>query len=437
MKTLINKDFVYTKKNPATRYYLTDEGWDLADTMKASGDPTLGRAQNFQPALPGPSSNAGTSTTVVNQDTNHDSELEEIEPPSRPQSYITPNIPDIPDGDSTSIPTFQPIILRPGTFTVELILDNREVASKKDRDGISNQLTDMGVSHSVRALPLGDFLWVARVREDRAKWTGLGKSNLIMLDYIMERKRLDDLIGSIKDGRYEEQKFRLKRSGITNVKYLIENKRIDAAVMEKWSDGINTSIAKMKVQDGIYVKQTQDLGESLRYIKRMTALLKAQYESRPLYVIPTQVLTVKNHGPLMAHLRRSHPEREYTIEFDAFAALSNKSQNLTLKDIFLKMLMRTKGISALKAIEIQKRWPTPVAFLEAYEKISTSTTRDDNRAELPQAKGKGVAVILDPKELAGKRRREMVSNELGALVGNGKVQGALSAKLAEVWGRAV
>ena len=437
MKTLINKDFVYTKKNPASRYYLTDEGWDLADTIKASGDPTLGRAHDFQPVAAGPS-----NTATRNRDNDSDSELEEINSPSRPSSQSNPNIPDIPNGETTSIPTFEPIILRPGTFTVELILDNREVASKKDRDGIPNQLASMGVPHSVRALPLGDFLWVARVREDKAKWLNLGASNLIMLDYIMERKRLDDLIGSIKDGRYEEQKFRLKRSSITNVKYLVEQKKIDADIMDKWGDGITTSIAKMMVQDGIHVKQTLDLSESLNYIERMTKLLKKQYEENPLYVIPTKVLSVKNYTPLMQHLRKTQPNREYNITFDAFDALSSKSQNLTLKDIFLKMLMRTRGVTASKAIEIQKRWATPRAFLEAFENLDTDEGAgihaSDAAKPKPKSKGKGPALLLlDPEEAGKKRKREMVSNEIGALVGNKKVQGALSARIAEVWGGVV
>lgn len=436
MKTLINKDFVYTKKNPATRYYLTDEGWDLADTIKASGDPKLGRANDFQPVVAGP---PGTILRTQNNDS--DSELEEIPSPSRSKPPSDPNVPDIPDGDSISIPTFEPIILRPGTFTVELILDNREVASKADRDGIPNQLSSMGVPHSVRALPLGDFLWVARVLPEKAKWLDLSSSNLIMLDHIMERKRLDDLIGSIKDGRYEEQKFRLKKSGITNVKYLIEQKKIDADVMERWEDGICTSIAKMIIQDGIHVKQTLDLGETLRYIQRMTNLLKKQYEHKPLYIIPTRILTVKNHGPLMAHLRRTYPEREYNIEFDAFAALSNKSQNLTLKDIFLKMLMRTKSVSAVKAVEIQRRWATPIAFLNAYESIdgvgSDGIGGADVSSGIAKEKGKGPAIVLDAEELRKKRKREMLSREMAALVGNKKVQGALSAKIAEVWGGVV
>ncbi|KAI9644989.1 Crossover junction endonuclease mus81 [Ciborinia camelliae] len=448
MKTLINKDYVYTKKNPATRYYLTDEGWDLADTIKASGDPTLGRAQIFKPVETGPGPSASTSR---NQNEDSDSEPEELED----QSPANTNVADIPDGDTVNIPAFQPIVLRPGTFTVELILDNREVASKQNRDGIPNQLKDLGVPHSVRALPLGDFLWVARVQEDKAKWLDLSKSNLIMLNHIMERKRIDDLIGSIKDGRYEEQKFRLKKSGITNVKYLIEHKKVDADLMDRWGDGIDTSIAKMLVQDDIHIKQTLGLGESLHYIERMTRLLKKQYEDQPLHVIPTRVLTSKNYLPLMGHLRETQPLKEYNIEFDAFAAIANKSQNLTLKDVFLKMLMRTKTVSAAKAIEIQKRWPTPIAFLTAYENLDNVNVNEDEDGDKDgdgnqdegvrrrvtgpakpkeKTKGKGPAILATPEELARKRKREMVSRELGALVGNKKVQGALSAKIAEVWG---
>ena len=43
-----------------------------------------------------------------------------------------------------------------------------------------------------------------------------------VLDFIVERKTADDLAASIMDGRYEEQKFRLKNCGINNVIYLVE-----------------------------------------------------------------------------------------------------------------------------------------------------------------------------------------------------------------------
>jgi crossover junction endonuclease MUS81 len=34
------------------------------------------------------------------------------------------------------------------------------------------------------------------------------------LDFIIERKKADDLAASILDGRYKDQKYRLKNSGI-------------------------------------------------------------------------------------------------------------------------------------------------------------------------------------------------------------------------------
>ena len=43
-----------------------------------------------------------------------------------------------------------------------------------------------------------------------------------MLPYVVERKRLDDLASSIRDSRYREQKFRLRRCGLPHVIYLAE-----------------------------------------------------------------------------------------------------------------------------------------------------------------------------------------------------------------------
>ena len=59
-----------------------------------------------------------------------------------------------------------------------------------------------------------------------------------VLDFIVERKTADDLAASILDGRYEEQKFRLKNCGINNVTYLVEGKpsnhcRLPEAVLKK------------------------------------------------------------------------------------------------------------------------------------------------------------------------------------------------------------
>lgn len=63
-------------------------------------------------------------------------------------------------------------------------------------DETIRELTNLKVNFEVRHLEVGDFVWVAR--------NGCGKE--LLLPYIVERKRMDDLGKSIKDGRFHEQK---------------------------------------------------------------------------------------------------------------------------------------------------------------------------------------------------------------------------------------
>lgn len=52
----------------------------------------------------------------------------------------------------------------------------------------------------VRRLPIGDGIWIARHKH---------LSNEYVLDFIVERKKVDDLRSSIRDNRYRDQKLRL------------------------------------------------------------------------------------------------------------------------------------------------------------------------------------------------------------------------------------
>lgn len=67
----------------------------------------------------------------------------------------------------------------------------------------------------VRHSDTGDVLWVARSKASpRDMWA---------LDYVVERKSVNDLVKSIKDhGRYEKQKYALRRCGLRRIMYLIE-----------------------------------------------------------------------------------------------------------------------------------------------------------------------------------------------------------------------
>jgi hypothetical protein len=98
---------------------------------------------------------------------------------------------------------FTPRTLSPGRFKVVLVIDMRE--GGKDRDArleLVEALRRHGVEVERRTLWLGDMIWVARPVGAQGP---LGLDDVV-LDSIVERKRLDDLTHSIKDGRYASQK---------------------------------------------------------------------------------------------------------------------------------------------------------------------------------------------------------------------------------------
>lgn len=392
MKTLEDKDIVHARGKPK-RYFLLDEGWEVARRMQ--------KAQGITSEL-----HDHSSTNAV----------EALAPPGTTGEITLESTTDatlaIPNGEiitsETTLPTFEPIILPPGSFSVELVIDTREVRAKQDRDYVQNNLAERGVVPTTRSLPLGDILWVARLRDSALK---AQHGEEVLLDYIVERKRMDDLIGSIKDGRFHDQKFRLQRSGVRNVIYIIEEFAMDSDHYAKYDDAVQSAIASMQVLSGYFVKKTQMMDDTIRYLVSMTNFLRKRYEDKPLKLIPTNVITAQNYLPLLEQLRTTDPTSDYHITYPTFAALSSKSQSLTLRDVYLKMLMCTRGVTGEKALEIQNRWRTPIELYEAYKNCENGRTVDEAR----------------------KRKCDMISGEMGGLVGRKKIQKALSGKISEVW----
>ena len=349
-------------------------------------------------------------------------ELSEMDPKA-PLDKLSPSSHPPPLEPTRNLPTFDPLIIPPGEYTIHLIIDQREIRSRTDRTYIEDELAKQDVIPIVRSLEIGDALWVAKTnRASHLAELGepfttnstsnplnraLSSHDEIVLDYIIERKRFDDLEGSIKDGRFQEQKFRLKRCGIPNITYLVEEFGMGREENPRSLEMIETAIASTQIVDGFFVKQTHKLDDTIRYLVRTTKMLQRLYEGKPLYVIPSKVLEQATYLPLLKHLRNTEPEKKHNITFTAFASLASKSDTLSLRDVFLKMLMCTRGVTGPKATEIQKWWKTPVEFVEAYEMCRT----------------------------AGKQGgRDMVLGVMGGMVGNRKMGSRLSAKIGEVWG---
>ncbi|KAK3949267.1 ERCC4 domain-containing protein [Pseudoneurospora amorphoporcata] len=469
MKYLDKKELVHIRGRPTKRYSLTDEGWQVVKRMKEArdlvdgvgGNATASRTatasgsgtsnvnrndENINPnrpdsgvkresrytpldlkpfgsatvspeKLPQPKPRTATSESIVILDSDEeDFRYDEVED-RKPIIRETTNreyIDLVADGDAvpadeSSLPHFTPIRLAPGSFTVELVLDTREVQAKNNRDHIQEELCKLGVRPIMRSLELGDVLWIAKCKQPG--WLNrLGaEGDEVVLDYIVERKRLDDLIGSIKDGRFREQKYRLKRSGMKKVIYVIESFNLDQDIRNKYHEAMDTAMASIQVVNGYFLKKTDTIAESIKYLAAVTYMLKEIYEAKPLFVIPTKVLTAKNYLPLIKHLREKEPSRGHYISYPAFASLVSKSEMMTLGDVFLKMLMCIRRLSGEKAIEIRKVWKTPYELVKAFEACGT----DEN--------GK-------------KKQRALVASMLSHLVDRRSVDNGLSEKIAEVWG---
>ncbi|KAJ4525268.1 Crossover junction endonuclease mus81 [Exophiala dermatitidis] len=438
MQTLENKELVCTKGHPTKRYYLSDEGWEVAIRMRATLE---GRT------LPQPSPRGKNKAPVREPAIPRDALIEPVskrntpvlEPThTRPTSQRQSVVVDLSSDDDPDWPVPEPeipapavknnhtgsrllnaqpssedtILLPQGSFEVRMVLDMREVRTTTDRDYISAELKKYDVVPVLRALPLGDVLWVAQVKPpygETLKAANAGDdeegNQEIVLEHILERKRLDDLIGSIKDGRFHEQKFRLHKSGIKNVTYLVEEYSLSAERSEKYGDALESALASMQVVNNFFVKQTSKLDDSIRYLARMTKTLKALYERNDIHVVPSRRFEAEAVAITLDRLRRVSPGKTYGITFSAFGAMCDKSESMTLRDVYLKMLMCTRGVTGEKAIEIQKIWPTPRALAEAFEARKTGPEKDN-----------------------------MISERLGNAIPRKKVAKQLSAKIAEIWG---
>lgn len=131
-------------------------------------------------------------------------------PGPRLSSHVQPAHPlaeSSASAETQNLPEFdlsKAIVFPAGSYEIVLILDTREIESKSNRDRFAEKLAEKGVNLQTRALRLGDVCWVAK------RFDGIGgEEDECVLDYVLERKRLDDLCSSIRDGRYNEQCVRL------------------------------------------------------------------------------------------------------------------------------------------------------------------------------------------------------------------------------------
>ncbi|XP_056156608.1 crossover junction endonuclease MUS81 [Lampris incognitus] len=392
VSTLIQKNLVLKTHNPA-RYSLTEEGAALAERLESGEQETnrgkerlrngeMDRMEGEEEE--GDEEERGRVPELIDLTANGDEEKEEerIRPVDQPACVAEPS--NKVDGQSCSERSTSRRAnggcLLPGTYEIILCVDFVETTggSHHRKQELVKELQRNGVTFDIRKLNVGDFLWVAR--EKIAPVPGqlrapIGKE--LVLDYIIERKRMDDLCGSIIDGRFREQKFRLKRCGLHRPIYLVEECGAAAAHMSIPEATLQQAIINTQVVDGFFVKRVQDVRESAAYLTIMTRYLTKLYQNRTLMCRSRELEGDGESEDGKGGAGRGEPSPSCSlISFAEFnqGAVKNKCQ--TVKEVFARQLMQISGLSGDKAAAILEQYSTPHSLLTAYEQCTSEAEKE-------------------------------------------------------------
>jgi len=329
-----------------------------------------------------------------------------------PLAFVAPDA-TTPDPVATTPATLhdtQPLDRR-YRYRVMLLVDHREVASRSTagrvgRGGVSRdalrQLIEQehshaGLSAEAADLPVGDFLWIARPLD-----RDLHSDGDIVLDHIIERKTVKDLCASIVDGRYREQRFRLSKSNVRSIAYLIEgvaNATAFRAASHRSPITLETfqsALASLQVSGGFRIYRTDDMHQTAAQLgtprEDARSLVRSLVHSCVcLYDAAVRIsrLLAEQYSNCSQRLSQSH-ER-----LDVFRSRLSKSGNLTVSEVFAKQLMQIPGCSAIRAAAIVSAYPTPLLLVEALEQeklrlrgpTASSSTSSNDSSTRTQARG--------------------------------------------------
>jgi ERCC4-type nuclease len=224
---------------------------------------------------------------------------------------------------------------------MKIIIDERE-ASLYDKciDVLKkSDLTTLSIIKQV--LPLGDILF---------------KTNEDELICIIERKSLNDLISSIKDGRYEEQSHRLSHNGecsLHQVIYLIEG-MMSVLRTPQEKKLVYSCIASLNCFKGFSVLRSNSIQETAEMLVWMADKIDRTAGKIPIVGEIAAVSTDKNYCTVVK---------------------KTKKDNITPENIGEILLCQIPGISSTTAIAIMKNF---TSFAHLMEEIKTNPNCLDN-----------------------------------------------------------
>jgi ERCC4-type nuclease len=214
---------------------------------------------------------------------------------------------------------------------------------------------------------------------------------------IIERKTISDLAASIKDGRYEEQSYRLKNlwHHNHNIIYLIEG---DLARFNSFKDRIDkqtlySAITSINYFKGFSVWRSMSIDETALMICNMAYKINKEKDKQPFYSNNLAVSKDTDTAATTATAVESEPtDKDYCS-----VVKKVKKDNITGDNIGEIMLCQIPGISSASALAILaqfKTLPSLIKAIDADDTCMNSISTTDANGKSRKISKSAIATII-------------------------------------------
>ncbi|KAM0905813.1 hypothetical protein ACQ4PT_017118 [Festuca glaucescens] len=218
-------------------------------------------------------------------------------------------------------------------YEVVLILDDRETLGPRFRRKFADNIrSQFQIPVEMKRLPVGDAIWIARHKVLHTEY---------VLDFIVERKNVDDLVGSIRDNRYKDQKLRMQKCGLRKLIYLVEGdpNTVDSV------ESVKTACFTTEILERFDVQRTTGYPDTERRYGRLTLSIIDYYSTNFSTAADTS---------------------RVCMTYDEFVKRCSDLEKVTVSDIFALQLMKVPQATEEAVLAVTSLYPTLLSLAQAY-----------------------------------------------------------------------
>jgi len=258
---------------------------------------------------------------------------------------------------------------------IQYYLDSMDLFSNTDSSSntTKSSVKKIHLTITCKPLPLGDVIIKSIFKSDLEE-----NSEIETEELIIERKSVSDLMSSIKDGRYEEQSYRLNGSNVHNhnIIYLIEGGILSQSPSQSQSQSQPSSYYNNKYTSKTNKENVKFTAYSaifsLNYYKGFSVIRTVSLEETALFIcncankLRKGIMDKKRPYYANIHANKSHnceeqqqpdlqplPSPHYSQVIKKI-----KKENITPSNIGEIMLCQIPGISSITAVVIMNKFHT-------------------------------------------------------------------------------